>query len=83
MVNRRQLTERDFERQPGGATFLTDGGRIKVLTAWDAHMDRSIRHRALESQIARRQIPHLQAMLLARHLRGDLAHYLPHRSTPR
>lgn len=83
LINRRQLTTADFESQPGGATLLGDAGRTKVLTAWDAHMNREIPHRALESPIARRQVPHLQAILLARHLRGDLAHYLPHRSSPR
>lgn len=83
MINRRQLTAHDFERQPGGATLLRDAGRRKVLTAWDAHVSRETAHRALETPIARRQVPHLQAMLLARHLRGDVAHYLPYRSSPR
>lgn len=83
MINQRQVTERDFEWQPGGAVLLDDAGRLKVLTAWDAHMNREVQHRVLESPIARRQVPHLQAALLARHLRGDLAHYLPYRTTPR
>lgn len=83
MINQRQVTDRDFDRQPGGATLLSDSGRLKVLTAWDSHINRVVQHRVLESPIARRQVPHLQAMLLARYLRGDLAHYLPYRATPR
>jgi CRISPR-associated protein Cas1 len=83
LLNRRQLTERSFETKPGGAVGLTDQARATVLTAWDTHLEATIRHRALDEPIERRQVPFLQALLLARHLRGDLNHYLPYRSTSR
>lgn len=83
LVNRRQVTEKSFEHRPGGAVMLSDEGRSAVLAAWDSHLQAQVAHRALSSTVQRRKLPHVQALLMARHLRGDLAHYLPHRTTGR
>lgn len=83
LINRRQVTERSFEHVPGGSVLLTEDGRRAVLAAWDAHLQGSVPHRVLATPVQRRKLPHVQALLLARHLRGDLAHYLPHRTTGR
>lgn len=83
LVNRRQLGPNDFVERPGGAFELSDGGRSTVLKAWDGFLTARVPHRALDHPVERRYIPQVQATLLARHLRGDLAAYLPFRTTGR
>ncbi len=77
LINRRQLTARDFEAQPGGAVFLAEGGRREVITAYQKRKQEQIRHPVLDRAVPVGLIPHVQARLLARHLRGDLAQYPP------
>lgn len=83
LVNRRQVSATSFEVRPGGAVVLSDSARTTVLAAWDAHLSQAVPVRVLDSPVERRQIPHLQALLLARYLRRDLAHYIPHRTIAR
>jgi CRISPR-associated protein Cas1 len=77
LINRRQLRARDFETRDGGAVFLSDDGRRTVLTAWQERKKEERRHPFLEETAALGLVPHLQALLLARHLRGDLDAYPP------
>lgn len=78
MINRRQIRSQHFEETPGGAVSLTDDGRRAALSAYAKHKERAVRHRLLEQKVPLGLVPHVQARLLARHLRGDLAHYLPY-----
>ncbi|GEO81849.1 type I-C CRISPR-associated endonuclease Cas1c [Pararhodospirillum oryzae] len=77
LINRRQLTARDFVTQDGGAVFLGDDGRRTVLTAWQERKKEERRHPFLEETAPHGLVPFLQALLLARHLRGDLDAYPP------
>ncbi|MBZ0163578.1 MAG: type I-C CRISPR-associated endonuclease Cas1c [Notoacmeibacter sp.] len=77
LVNRRQLREKDFERRDGGAVFLNAEGRRTVLAAWQERKKEERRHAFLEESAPLGLVPHLQAQLLARHLRGDLNAYPP------
>jgi CRISPR-associated protein Cas1 len=77
LVNRRQLQERDFERQESGAVLLTRDGRKTVLTAYQERKREELRHPLTEETTTFGLLPHLQARLLARHLRGDLEAYPP------
>jgi CRISPR-associated protein Cas1 len=77
LFNRRQLRARDFETRDGGAVFLSDDGRRTVLTAWQERKKEERRHPFLEEPAPFGLVPHLQAQLLARHLRGDLDAYPP------
>lgn len=77
LINRRQLVNKDFETSPGGAVTLSDDGRRAVITAYQARKEEEVNHRVLDRKIPVGLIPHIQARLLARHLRGDLPHYLP------
>lgn len=83
VVNRRQLGERSFQRLPTGACQMTDDARAAFLAAFDAHLGAEVAHRALEQSIERRKVVEVQALLLSRHLRGDIEHYLPYRTTGR
>lgn len=77
LFNRRQLKTRDFEWRDGGAVLLNDEGRRTVLTAWQDRKREERRHPFLEESAPLGLVPHLQALLLARHLRGDLDAYPP------
>lgn len=77
LVNRRQLAADDFEMLPGGAVRLTDDGRRAVLTAYQKRKGETWRHRVLRAPLPIGLVPHVQARLLARYLRGDLLNYLP------
>lgn len=83
LINRQQLTAKSFSVEPTGAWRLTDDGRATFLTAFDSHMRTPVSHRVVEQDMERRKVPGLQALLLARHLRGDLTHYLPYRTIGR
>lgn len=78
LINRRQLRPRDFERQDGGATLLTDDGRRTVLTAWQDRKKEDRQHPFLGESAPLGLVPYLQAQLLSRHLRGDLDAYPPY-----
>lgn len=78
LVNRGELTERDFERFDGGAVYLNDTGRRTVILAYQKRKEDEVDHRVLGGKTPIGLVPHLQARLLARHLRGDVPHYIPH-----
>ena len=78
MVNRRQLRAGHFDETPGGAVSLNEEGRRATLAAYEKRKEDAVPHRLLQERIPVGLIPHVQARLLARHLRGDLRHYLPY-----
>ena len=75
MVNRRQLSAGDFVVEDGGAVSLADDARKAVLVAWQERKRDRLRHPFLGETVPLGLIPHLQALLLSRHLRGDLDGY--------
>jgi len=77
LFNRRQLRARDFETRDGGAVMLNDEARRTVLTAWQERKKEERRHPFIDESAPLGLVPHLQAQLLARHLRGDLDAYPP------
>ncbi|MBM4287969.1 MAG: type I-C CRISPR-associated endonuclease Cas1 [Deltaproteobacteria bacterium] len=78
LINRRQVTAQDFEERPGGAVFLKEGGRKKVVVAYQERKQEEIFHGVVQQRMPLGLVPHVQARLLARHLRGDLAAYPPY-----
>jgi len=48
-----------------------------VLTAYQKRKEVEVQHRLVKRKVPLGLVPHVQAQLLARHLRGDLAHYPP------
>lgn len=77
LINRRQLTAKDFEIRDGNATLMTDDGRKCVLTAWQERKKEERVHPFLEEKIPLGLVPYAQAQMLSRHLRGDLDAYPP------
>jgi len=77
LVNRRQLQADDFELFPGGAVHLAESGRRTVLVAYQQRKEELVEHRVLREKIPYGLVPHIQARLLARYLRGDIKEYRP------
>jgi CRISPR-associated protein Cas1 len=77
LINRNQLQLRDFTVQEGGAVLLKEDARKTVLMAWQERKQEEITHPFLGEKTTIGLLPHLQARLLARHLRGDLDAYPP------
>ena len=78
LVNRRQLTPDDFRERDGGAVLLNEEGRETVLVAYQERKQDTITHPVLDQEMERGLLPHAQARLMARHLRGDLDQYIPY-----
>ncbi|BBD98783.1 type I-C CRISPR-associated endonuclease Cas1 [Sphingobium amiense] len=77
LINRGQLKARDFAIDEGGAVSLTEDGRKAVLVAWQDRKKRDLRHPFLGETMPMGLVPHVQALLLSRHVRGDLDGYPP------
>ncbi|QQP88153.1 type I-C CRISPR-associated endonuclease Cas1 [Skermanella sp. TT6] len=77
LINRQQVTAADFQRMEGGAVLLRDDARKAVLAAYQERKRDEITHAFLDEKLTLGLVPHIQARLLARHLRGDLDGYPP------
>jgi len=78
LINRKQITPDHFEPRPGGAVYLNEKGRKEVVAAWQKRKQEEVEHPLLAEKIPLGLIQHLQARLLARHLRGDIESYIPY-----
>lgn len=77
LVNNRVVKPDDFLVQDSGAVLLTEEGRKKFLKAWQERKRDTLTHPYLNEKMSWGMIPYVQALLLARHLRGDLDAYPP------
>ncbi len=77
LINRKQLKPNDFTESEAGGFELKESARKQVLMAWQERKQDEIRHPFLDDRITVGLLPHLQARLLARHLRNDLDAYPP------
>jgi CRISPR-associated protein Cas1 len=77
LVNRKQVTAANFEDRPGGAVYLGEEGRKAVVIAYQTRKQEEILHPLLEQKVPLGLVPHVQARLLARVLRGDMEDYVP------
>ena len=62
----------------GGAVLLEGDARKTVLVAYQERKQENLTHPLLSESVPFGLLPHLQARLLARTLRGDMAEYLPY-----
>ncbi|MCG7961675.1 MAG: type I-C CRISPR-associated endonuclease Cas1c [Candidatus Thiodiazotropha taylori] len=78
LINRKQIQPWDFINEASGAVRLTDDARKRLLIAWQERKQVEISHPYLQEKVAIGLLPHCQAMLLARHVRGDTEYYPPY-----
>ncbi len=77
LINNRVVSPEDFEKQESGAVYLKDEARKTVLKQWQEKKRETITHPYLKEKIPWGLVPHIQALLLARYLRGELDAYPP------
>jgi len=77
LINKRIVDENHFEEREDGAVLLNDQGRKVFLQAWQTKKQEELRHPFLDEKVQWGLLPYVQALLLARYLRGDLDEYPP------
>jgi CRISPR-associated protein Cas1 len=75
LVNRRQVQASGFRQAEGGGVQMDEATRKELLVAYQKRKQEEILHPFLQERIAFGLVPHVQAMLLARFIRGDLDGY--------
>lgn len=75
MINRKQITKKEFIRQSDDSFVMTDSCRKELLNSWQKRKKELIEHPYLKEKIPIGLLPYAQAMLLARYLREDLDDY--------
>lgn len=76
-INKKMVDSADFEQKENGAVFLNESGRKKYLSAWQNKKAEKLTHPYLQENIEWGLVPYVQALLLARYIRGDLEGYPP------
>ena len=77
LINKKIVSAKDFKKKENGAVLLTDDARKRVITEWQNRKKEVLTHPYLKEKVEWGLVPYVQAMLLARHLRGDLDGYPP------
>lgn len=75
LINNRMVQKNHFRRQADGVVLLNDDGRKLFLNAWQERKRDAITHPYLQEKVYWGLVPYVQALLLARYLRGDLDGY--------
>jgi len=75
LINKREVNKSGFTVQENGAVVMEDQVRKTVLSAWQARKQETITHPYLGEKTPWGLVPYVQALLLARYLRGDLDAY--------
>lgn len=75
LINRRQMSEKDFRWVENGAVLLGDEARKIVLTTYQERKREEMVHPFLGEKAPIGLFPYIQGQLLSRHLRGDLDAY--------
>lgn len=77
LINKKQINKNGFTEKESGGILMDDKTRKEVLANWHKRKQQEIIHPFLKEKIPLGLVPYAQAMLLARHLRGDLDEYPP------
>lgn len=77
LINTKAIRAGHFEKQKDNAVLLNEDGRKIFFNAWQNHKRESITHPYLKEKIPWGLVPYVQALLLARAIRGDLEEYPP------
>lgn len=75
LINKKVITRKNFKTKENGAVIMDDEARKRLLTEWQNRKKETITHPFLKEKIEWGMVPYVQAMLLARYLRGDLDGY--------
>lgn len=77
LINTKAIQATHFQKQKDHAVLLTDDGRKVFFNAWQNHKKEMITHPYLKEKMEWGLVPYVQALLLARTIRGDIEEYPP------
>ncbi|MEO0249595.1 MAG: type I-C CRISPR-associated endonuclease Cas1c [candidate division WOR-3 bacterium] len=77
LINLKQVQEKGFRKTESGGVVMDDETRKTVLVAYQERKREEILHPFTEEKVTVGLFMHIQALLLARHIRGDLDGYPP------
>ncbi|MEF2797843.1 MAG: type I-C CRISPR-associated endonuclease Cas1c [Ruminococcus sp.] len=75
LINKKMVSGKDFVKCENGAVIMSDDSRRIFLEAWQNRKSQIIKHPFLEEKAEWGMLPYVQALLLARYIRGDLDSY--------
>lgn len=75
MINLKKILPKHFQQKEGGGILMTDEGRRIILNCWQEKKKEIIKHPYINEKIEIGLLPYVQAQLLARYLRDDIAEY--------
>lgn len=75
LINKKIIRGKNFSKKENGAVLMDDELRKRLLIEWQNRKKETITHPFLKEKIEWGMVPYVQAMLLARYLRGDLDGY--------
>lgn len=77
LINRGQVKASNFVLDPGGGVTVDEATRKLLVTSYQKRKQEQVTHLYLDEKMTLGLVPHIQARLLARHLRGDSDAYPP------
>ncbi len=77
LINRGQISAKDFVEREGGAVLLEGDARRTVVVAFQERKQEEVMHPLLETKVPIGLLPLLQARFMARTLRGEMEAYMP------
>jgi len=77
LINLQQVQDKDFKKMDSGAVIMNDDARKTVLVAYQERKKEEILHPFLDEKVMIGMLFHIQALLMARYLRGDMDGYPP------
>lgn len=77
LINKRIINKNDFFVKENSAVYFTDEGKRKFIQSWQTKKQNTIIHPFLKEKVEWGMVPYVQALLLARYLRGDIDGYPP------
>ena len=78
LINKQEITGKGFKKMESGAVLLNDETRRLILQKWQESKKEQVQHPFLKEKVQIGLLPYVQAMLLARYLRGDIDAYPPY-----
>ena len=77
LINKRLVNVKGFTKTEGGAVLMDDDTRKLFFAEWQKRKTEMITHPFLKEKVEWGVVPYVQALLLARTIRGDLDTYPP------
>ena len=77
MINNRQVTKNNFEILETGEVRIEEKTRKELITAYQKRKDETMTHPLLGEKTTIGLLYHIQAMLMAQYIRGDIETYPP------